>query len=168
MFSSLQFSPWTNWVIGVTWGTIQHRSSSSLFCRRPLWAVPAWVGKSTLILSIQHFLPTLVSSTLNKVPWKMVLERLSWSVTHPNHASFHLLTVARRGSCGPARELILLHTQLLVLCSKLDCSEVQALGLERLDLFFFSESAGVNDLWSKFYSWDHGWLVKLYLSLLTF
>ena len=120
MFSSLQFSPWTNWVIGVTWGTIQHRSSSSLFCRRPLWAGPAWVGKSTLILSIQHFLPTLVSSTLNKVPWKMVLERLSWSVTHPNHASFHLLTVARRGSCGPARELILLHTQLLVLCSKLD------------------------------------------------
>ena len=28
----------------------------------------------------------------------MVLERLSWSVTHPNRASFHLLTVARRGS----------------------------------------------------------------------
>ena len=27
-----------------------------------------------------------------KVPWGMVLERLSWLVTCPNHASFRLLT----------------------------------------------------------------------------
>ena len=31
---------------------------------------------------------------------------------------FHLLTVARRGSCGLARKLILLSTQSLVLCCK--------------------------------------------------
>ena len=33
---------------GGTWGTIQQTSSSSLFCRRPLWAVLAWAGMSTL------------------------------------------------------------------------------------------------------------------------
>ena len=40
----------------------------------------------------------------------MVLERLSWRVTCPNHASFPLLTVARRGSRGPTGQLILLRT----------------------------------------------------------
>ena len=43
---------------------------------------------------------------------------LSWRVTCPNHESFRLLTVARRGSYGPTRKLILLCTQSLVLCSK--------------------------------------------------
>ena len=31
----------------------------------------------------------------------MVLQKLSWRETCPNHASIRLLTVARRGSCGP-------------------------------------------------------------------
>ena len=38
---SVQFSPLTDWVVGWTRGTIQQRSSSSLFYRRPLWAVLA-------------------------------------------------------------------------------------------------------------------------------
>ena len=42
--SSVQFSPFTEWVVGGTWGTIQQRSSSGLFWRRPLWTVLAWVG----------------------------------------------------------------------------------------------------------------------------
>ena len=46
------------------------------------------------------------------------MERLSWRVTCPNHASFRLLTIARKGSCGPTRELILYRTQSLVLCSE--------------------------------------------------
>ena len=50
--------------------------------------------------------------------WRMVLERLSWRVTCPNYASFRLLKVAGRGSCGPIRKLILFRTQSLVLCSK--------------------------------------------------
>ena len=33
--------PWPIWSSGRTWGTIQQRSSSSLFCRRPLWALLA-------------------------------------------------------------------------------------------------------------------------------
>ena len=49
---SVQFSPLINWVTWRegwgTWGTIQQISSSSLFCRRPLWAVLAWAGMSTL------------------------------------------------------------------------------------------------------------------------
>ena len=39
--SSVQFSPLTDWVVGGTW-------SSSLYCRRPLWAVLAWADMSTL------------------------------------------------------------------------------------------------------------------------
>ena len=46
-----------NWVLRGTWGTIQQRSSSSLFCRRPLWAVLAWAGMSTLWCS-----PSSISS----------------------------------------------------------------------------------------------------------
>ena len=46
--SSVLFGPLTDWLIGVTWQTIQQRSYSSLFCRRPLWAVLAWAGMSTL------------------------------------------------------------------------------------------------------------------------
>ena len=45
--SSVQFTPLTDWVVGGTWGTIQQRSSSSLFCRRPSPAVLAWAGMST-------------------------------------------------------------------------------------------------------------------------
>ena len=53
----LQSSLLTNRVIGRTWGTIQWRSSSSLSCRRLLWAVLVLAGTSpSLVLSIQHFL----------------------------------------------------------------------------------------------------------------
>ena len=44
----VQFSPLTDNVVGWIWGAIQQRSSSSLFCRRPLWAVQVWAGMSTL------------------------------------------------------------------------------------------------------------------------
>ena len=46
--SSVQFRPYTNWVVGGTGGTIHQKSSSSLFCTRPSWAVPASAGMSTL------------------------------------------------------------------------------------------------------------------------
>ena len=51
---------------------------------------------------------------------------------------FHLLTVARRGSCGPSRKLILLPTQSLVLCSKQEMwkSFLQHLVLKAWILFF--------------------------------
>ena len=60
-----------------------------------------------LMLSIQHFLCRPRRRPPCNVPRRMVLERLSWCVTCPNHASFRLLTVARRGSCGPINKLIL-------------------------------------------------------------
>ena len=40
--------PLTNWVVGGTRQTIQQRFSSSVFCRRPLWALLAWAWMSTL------------------------------------------------------------------------------------------------------------------------
>ena len=48
LFSSVQFSPLTDWVIGWTLWTIQQRSSPSRFCRRPLLAVLAWAVMSIL------------------------------------------------------------------------------------------------------------------------
>ena len=103
-----------------TWGIIQQISSSSLFCRRPLWAVLAWAWMSTLfMLSIQFFLCRPYHCPPSKVPWSMVLERLVWCVTCPNHTSFCLwqlseeVPVHPRGSwscsapsywsCGPSR-----------------------------------------------------------------
>ena len=71
----------------------------------------------SLILSIQHFLCQPQHHSTSTVPWRMVLERLSWRVTCPNHACFCLLTVARRRSCGPTRKLILFCTLSLFLCS---------------------------------------------------
>ena len=77
-----------------------------------------WHGQISPLFDAVHQafpLPTTALPTLH--PWRTVLEMLSWCVTCPNHASFCLLIVARRGSCGPMRKLILLHTQSLVWCS---------------------------------------------------
>ena len=46
--SLVQFSPLTDQVIWKTWWLIRQRSSSSLFCEKPLWAVLAWIRMSTL------------------------------------------------------------------------------------------------------------------------
>ena len=51
-----------------------------------------------LMLTIQHLRCQPWRRLPSKVPWRMVLERPSWHVTCPNHASFRLLTVAGRGS----------------------------------------------------------------------
>ena len=48
----------------------------------------------------------------------MVLERMLWCVTCPNHASFHFLTVAITDSCGPIWKMIVLCTSALFLCSE--------------------------------------------------
>ena len=93
-----------------TWGMIQQRPSSSLFCRRALWAVLAWAEMSTLYISSAHHSITNPQRCPEGWFWRGC--RGVW------HASFCLLTVARRGSCGPVRKLILLHTQSLVSCSK--------------------------------------------------
>ena len=44
----VEFSPLTDWAVGGTRGTIHKRSFSSLLCRRPLCAILAWAGMSTL------------------------------------------------------------------------------------------------------------------------
>ena len=71
----------------------------------------------SLTLSIQQF---LYDHGVAHPPGcrRMVLERLSCSVTCPVHVGFRLLAVARRGSCGPTRALILIRTKSLASCSK--------------------------------------------------
>ena len=46
--NSLHFSSFTDWIFWGTKGTIQQRSSSSIFFGRPAWAVLAWAGTATL------------------------------------------------------------------------------------------------------------------------
>ena len=60
----------------------------------------------SLMFPIQLFLCRSQRRPPSKVPLGMVLERLSWRETCPNHASFRLLAVSRRGSCGPTRKPI--------------------------------------------------------------
>ena len=139
-----QLSPFTTWVGG---GKMTDDSAEILLQSFLQEATVSSSGMGqdvhSLTLSIQHFLCQPQHRPPSKVPWEMVLERLLWRVTCSNHASFCLLTVARRGSCVPARKFILLRNQSLVLCSEGgDVEKVpHALGFESLDTFFFSESA---------------------------
>ena len=62
----VQFSsvPWPIWSLAGTWGIILHRSSSSLFCRRPWLAVLAWL--TCPLFGVVHpafLLPTVASIT---------------------------------------------------------------------------------------------------------
>ena len=101
------------WPIGSSGG------QEGRFGRDPLPVFPAgghceqfWHGQRCPILDVVHPafpLPTTALPTLQGA-LRMVLERLSWRVTWPNHAGFRLLTVVRRGSCGPTRKLILHRT----------------------------------------------------------
>ena len=64
-FRSVQLSLLIDWVIGGTRGTIQQRPSSSLFCRKSLWAF--WHGQICPLFRDVHPafpLPTMVSPTL--------------------------------------------------------------------------------------------------------
>ena len=107
----VQFSSLTDLVIRGIWHRVE-----------PLEAFLSSSGTGrdvhSLTLSFQHFLYQPWHHPTSMLPWRMGLERLvSWHVTCLNHGSFYLLTVARSGSCGPTRKLILLHAQLSVLCS---------------------------------------------------
>ena len=73
--------------------TIQQISSSSFFFSLQ----DAFVSSSgmdgdvhSLMMSIQHFLCRPRCRPPSKLPWRLVLERLSWYVTCPNHANFRL------------------------------------------------------------------------------
>ena len=90
-FKLIQFSS-VPWLIGMSEG--QKRSSSS----QEALVSSSGMGRGvhSLMLSIQHFLHWPRCHPPSKIPWRMVLERLSWRVTCLNHASFCLLSVTRR------------------------------------------------------------------------
>ena len=75
---------------GGAWGTIQQRSSSTFLMEAIVGSSEMGRDVHSLALSIQHFLNRPRCRPASKVPWRMVLERLSWSVTCPNHQSFRL------------------------------------------------------------------------------
>ena len=91
----------------------------------------------SLILSIQHFLCRPRHRPPSTVPQRMGLERLSLCVTCLNHAGFRLLTVARGGSSGPTRKLILFRTVIGLVFLVGDAEmPPKALGFESLDPLF--------------------------------
>ena len=105
----------------------------------------------SLMLSIQYFLCWPQCRPPSKMPWRMVLERLSWCVTCMNHASFCLLTVASRGPCGPTRKLILLYTQSVLQVGATE-KFPYALSFESLDPFLQGQQVG-----SMFHCSGGGW-----------
>ena len=143
LFTSVQLSPLTYWVVG---GDMTDDSAEILFQSflQEALASSSGVGRNilhSLMLSIQHFLCRSQRRPPSKVPRRMVLERLSWCVICPNHASFRLLAVARRGSCGSTRKLISLRTQSLVFCSKEEIRRNSSCTWFRKPGSFFSEPA---------------------------
>ena len=68
----------------------------------------------------------------------MVLERLSWYVTCLNHASFCLLTVAKRGPLNHKEADLALHPVVGLVLQVEDAEKfAHAFGVESLDRFFF-------------------------------
>ena len=138
---TVQFRPLTSWVVR---GDRRDNSAEILFESFLQKAIENSSGMGrdvhSLMLSIQHFLSWLWHHPSSKVPWGMVFERLSWHMTCLNHAYIHLWTVAKRGSCGPTRKLILPCTQSLVLGLVLQVRDSkkfhQTLRFKILDPFF--------------------------------
>ena len=95
---------------------------SGLSWKGPLWAVLAWDVQS-LVLLIQDSLCRPRRRPPSKVLWRIVLKRLSWCVTCLNQTSFRLLTVTRRGSCGPTKEVNLAPHQVVGLVFKVGDAE---------------------------------------------
>ena len=111
------------WVQLIPWqtGSSEQKSSSSFFpYRRPLWAALAWAGMSNLkccpssISSADHgaFLPPTTALPILHERW------FWWDCCGIRHDRAMQSTVAKRGSCGPTRKLVLFRTQLLFLCSQ--------------------------------------------------
>ena len=79
-FNLVQLSPLTDWFIG----DVRDNSAEILFQSFLLEALVSRYGMSryvhSLMLSIQHFLRQPWHHPPSKMPWRMVLERLSWHV----------------------------------------------------------------------------------------
>ena len=87
-FKTAQFSS-VPWLIGSSgkhegWFSRDFQSSEQW----PLTSSGMGRYVHSLMLSIQHFLCWPQRHPPSKVPWRVILDRLSWCVTCPNHASF--------------------------------------------------------------------------------
>ena len=100
LFNSVHLSPVT-WPTGLSRGH-DSRDPLPVFCRggccEQFWHVQ---GCPLFHVVRPAFSLSTTASPTFQVLWRMVLGRLSWRVTHLYHAIFRLLTVAKRGSCGP-------------------------------------------------------------------
>ena len=116
---AVQFCSLTDWVVWGTWRTIRQTSSSSLFFRRH--CEQFWHVQGCSLFDVVHPafpLPITASSTLQGSLEDGFGEAVV-ACDMPEPCKFLSLDrCQKRFSCEPTRKLILLCTQLLVLCSK--------------------------------------------------
>ena len=95
----------------------------------------------SLMLSLQHYLCRPRRRPSSKVPRRMVLERLSWRETCPNHVSFLSLDSCQKRLQWTNMEVDLAPHPVVGLVLQVEDAEKfpQSLGFETLDRF--SESA---------------------------
>ena len=113
-------------------------------------------GVHSLMLSIQHFLYRTRHYPPSKVPRGIVLERLLWCVTCPNHANVSHWTVARKVPVDPQGSWSCSSPSCWCCAPSRRCGEV-SLGTslwkpESFFLFVQSQQAG-----SMFHSHTGGW-----------
>ena len=143
----------TDWVVEVTCGTIQQRSSSTFpagcSCKQ------FWHGQERSLFDVVHPpfpVPTMAPPTLQST-LKGGFGEAVLACDMPKHnASFRLLKVARKGSCGLTRKLTLLSTQSSVLRSTWEMRRRFLMLLVSNRSFLQSQQAG-----SMFHSRRGGW-----------
>ena len=110
------FSPLTDWVVEGKWTAIQQRPVFSVRGHRGQF----WEGQGFSLFNFVHQAFPLLTTALPSLQGapKDGFGQAVLCVACQNHASFHLLAIARRCSCGPTRKLTLPCTRSLILSSK--------------------------------------------------
>ena len=102
LFHSVSLALLVRWRGGRGEGGMREGAADSLLHLGLFWVSCNSDGKSWLVqsltFSVQLFFCLPLRLPPSMVPRKMVLDRVTWPVSWPNHSSFLLFSVARRGS----------------------------------------------------------------------
>ena len=95
-------------------------------------------GVHSLMLSIKHFFCRPRRRLLSKVPWRMILERLSWRVAYPETCKFPSLDTCQKRFLWTHEEVDLVLRPVVCLVLKVEDTEMfqYALGFQSWILFY--------------------------------
>ena len=116
----------------------------------------------SLMLYIQHLLCQAQHCPPSKVPWRMVLERLSWNRTCSNCTNFSLLTVAEEVPVGSQGSLSCFTPSCWSCAPSSKCGEVSS-GTWFWKLGYFSQSHPARSMSHSHRGWRWQDLYKLML-----